>query len=263
MSEAPIGLSARANLALIGAPVYWWQGRRVRRETPRLPEAPGPRHGRVEGDRPALNLVGVGESPLAGVGVETPTDTVTAQLAAGMAAGTRRAVEWSIHARGGITAAETTHELVPDITPGTVDVALIALGVNDCLKLRSARRWRRDLTGLIQALDERIDPRVILLAGVPPMQHFPALPGPLAGMLGLRARLLEAVSARIAAQRTNLALVPMEFDGDSEEMFCHDGFHPSAAGHRRWGRQLAPIAIELLERVNFGPESDRNSDPAR
>lgn len=263
MTESLAGLALRAHFALLGAPLFWWQGRQVRRHTPPLSEAPGLRHGEVVGDPPALTLIGLGESPLAGVGVDSPVETVTARLAAELASQTGRAVAWSVHARSGITAGEAAIELIPTLPADRVDLALIAVGVNDCLKLRTPRRWRRDLSALLQALDERVDPRTVLLAGVPPMQHFPALPPPLAGMLGLRARLLDAVSARIAGHWANLAPVPMKLDGDAEAMFCRDGFHPSAAGHRRWADQLAPIAIECLERADFGPESGCISDPAR
>lgn len=262
MTESLAGLSLRAQLALVGAPVFWWQGRQVRRHTPQLPEAPGLRQGRIEGRQPALNLIGLGESPLAGVGVDTPAHTVTARLAAELAEARQCAVTWSIHARGGITVAGAIRELVPAIPSEPADLVLIGLGVNDCLRLRSAGRWRREMTELLDLLDERVRPRGVVLAGVPPMNYFPALPQPLAGMLGLRARLLDAASARLAAQRDHLVHVPMRVESDAATLFCHDGFHPSAAGHRRWARQLAPIAIEHLDRSDLRPGPGPNSDPA-
>lgn len=262
MNESLASLALRAHLALAGAPLFWWQGRRVRRHTPPLSEAPGLRHGEVVGDQPALTLIGLGESPLAGVGLDTTEDTVTAVLAAELAGHARRAVHWSIHARSGITVAGAIRDLVPAMPCAPTDLVLVALGVNDCLRLRSATRWRREMTELLEKLDERVQPRAVVLAGVPPMNHFPALPQPLAGMLGLRARLLDAVSARLAGQRDNLVHVPMRPAGDSASMFCRDGFHPSASGHRRWARQLAPIAVEHLDRADLRPESGHNSDPA-
>lgn len=68
--------------------------------------------------------------------------------------------------------------------------------------------------------------------------------------------------AGLAVQRDNVVHVPMKPAGNSASMFCRDGFHPSTSGHRRWARELAPIALEHLDRVDLRPESGRNSDPA-
>ncbi len=50
------------------APLLLWQGRHVRRVTPRLPEAAGPRAG-TTGHGPPLRLLVLGDSAAAGVGV--------------------------------------------------------------------------------------------------------------------------------------------------------------------------------------------------
>ena len=234
-------LQLLAALALVGTPLYLLQGRRLKGRTPRLPEVPAPRHGQFDGKRPSLGLLAIGESPLAGVGLDSAEETVIARLAAKLARENGRAVDWSIIARGGVTVAETLARLLPQVPATDVDLALIGLGVNDCLQLTAARRWQASLEALIDGLNERCRPRWVVLAGVPPMQHFPALPQPLAGMLGLRARMLDAAAADVAAARSDVVHVPMAFDGRFQELFCHDGFHPSARGHRQWAEQLAEV----------------------
>ena len=241
MTDSLTRLQILAALALIGTPLYLLQGRRLRRSTPRLPEVPEPRHGQVDGQRPSLGLLAVGESPLAGVGLDSAGETVIAQLAATLARDSRRAVHWSIIARGGVTVADTNTRLLPKVPSTGVDLALIGLGVNDCLQLTGVRRWQAGLEDLLDGLNERCRPRWIVLAGVPPMQHFPALAQPLAGMLGLRARMLDTAAADVAATRSDVVHVPMAFDGRFQELFCHDGFHPSARGHRQWAEQLAEV----------------------
>lgn len=241
MTESLWRLRFLAALALVGTPLYLLQGRRLKRSIPRLPEVPEPRHGRFDGQRPSLSLLAVGESPLAGVGLDSAEETVIARTAATLARDNRRAVKWTIVARGGVTVADTIAGLLPGVRSTEVDLVLIGLGVNDCLQLTGARRWQTGLEDLLDGLNERCRPRLIVMAGVPPMQHFPALPQPLAGMLGLRARMLDIASAHVASSRKGVVHVPMAFDGRSQELFCDDGFHPSAHGHQQWAEQLVEV----------------------
>jgi len=235
-----------ATLALIGTPLYLLQGRRLRCTTPRLPEVSGPRHGQIEGEQPPLKLLGIGESPLAGVGLESAEQTVIARLAMKLADESGRAARWSVVARGGVTVADTNARLLPQVPDNDVDLVLIGLGVNDCLQLTGVRRWQHGLEKLLDGLAEHCRPKLVVLAGVPPMQHFPVLPRPLAGMLGLRARMLNAASADLASPRNDLVHVPMDFDGRSPELFCRDGFHPCAHGHAMWAEQLAKAIAPRL-----------------
>ncbi|QOC22320.1 SGNH/GDSL hydrolase family protein [Wenzhouxiangella sp. AB-CW3] len=241
MIDTLTGWRVLAALALVGAPAYLLQGRRVKRNTPRLPEAPGLRYGQIDGEQPPLRLLAVGESPLAGVGLDSADQTVIAGLAERLARQSGRATNWSIVARGGVTVADTCDQLLPQIPERSVDLVLIGLGVNDCLQLTGARGWQAGLATLFDGLTERCQPGRIVLSGVPPMQHFPALPQPLAGMLGLRARMLDAASAELAASRSDVIHAPMNFDGRSQELFCHDGFHPGVRGHQLWAEQLTEL----------------------
>ena len=247
LTESLTPLRVLASLALIAAPVYIVQGRRLRRNTPRLPEAPEPRHGQIAGNDPSLKLLAIGESPLAGVGVDSADETVIARLGEKLASITGRVAHWSIIARGGVTAAETVDQLLPQVPEERIDLVLIGLGVNDCLQLTPTRRWQAQLRALIDGLTDRCQPGLVALAGVPPMKHFPALPRPLADMLGLRARLLDAAATEVASSYERVVHVPMSFDGRSPELFCHDGFHPCAHGHRVWAEQLLQVVKPPLD----------------
>lgn len=228
---------ATTALAWAGAPLYWLQGRRVRRQTPGLAEAPGERAGCIEGAGPAHRLVGLGESPMAAVGLEHQAEGVISRLAGRLAAAGRR-VEWQTAAASGATARYTRDELLLRIEPRRADTAIVGLGVNDCLGLRAPRRWRDDLCGLLAAIRRRVEPRRIVLTGVPPMQHFPALPSPLSDWLGLRAAGLDAVARDLAEAEPDLVHAPMRFVENPAGLFCRDGFHPNAAAHALWADQL-------------------------
>ena len=241
-----------ASLSLGLAPVALAQGLRLRKQALRLPEAAGERTGALPGTAsdplPPVRLLAVGESPLAGVGLQCPQETVTCRLAERIRQSSQQTVHWRILARGGLTAAAVRHKLLPHLPTEPVDLILIGLGVNDSVALRSARRWQRDLEALIDDLHARSGPAPVLLAGVPDMHHFPLLPNPLRLLLGTRSRLLDHAAARLAADRDDAIYVPMGLDGRSAGLFCEDGFHPNQAGHEAWAEQLAPAAGQLLSR---------------
>ena len=57
------------------------------------------------------------------------------------------------------------------------DLVVVALGVNDTLRLRSRRHWRERITRVLDVLQPQLAPAgQVLLAGVPDLGAFPALP---------------------------------------------------------------------------------------
>jgi lysophospholipase L1-like esterase len=244
------GLVLRAASTLsIGllAPVLVHQGRRVRATTPRLPEAPGPRTGEVAGAGAAVDLLVLGESPAAGVGAADHHEALAGQAARTLAAETGRRVRWRVLARNGATAAAACDELLAPATGVAADVVVVALGVNDTLRLHSPGRWTSDLRRLIGLLRERCGPVPIVLAAVPPMGLFPALPQPLRGVLGLRAAVLDRAAARLAAEMDGVRHVSVPLPpGAVDDFFCADRFHPSPSGYARWGAALGGAAAAAL-----------------
>lgn len=247
MSSRGLQRQLAATLSLALAPIAVAQGLWMKRRSTPLPEADGPRHGENSGAGQSIRLLAVGESPLAAVGLAHPGDTVARHLAAHITSASGRPTHWRILARGGYTAKAVRQRLVPKLEPQAADLILIGLGVNDSIRLRSARRWQRDLSALIEALSARAGSAPVLLAGVPDMFHFPLLPRPLKLLLGSRSRLLDHATAELAAARSRTRYVSMQLDARSRELFCEDGFHPNAQGHALWAEQLAPAALALLE----------------
>ena len=242
-----LALRIASTLGLALAPVLVVQGRRVRRTTPRLPEAAGPREGVAPGAGPPLRLLVLGESTAAGVGAGDHSEAVAGQAARSLAAHAGRAVHWRVLGRNGATAATTRTELLAPAGGVAADVAVIALGVNDTLRLHGPGRWAADLRALIAAVRERCGAVPVVLSAVPPMERFPALPRPLRDVLGVRARLLDRTAARLAREMEAVSHVPMPpMEGDSASpFFCEDGFHPSVHGYRLWGAALGRAAAEL------------------
>ncbi|MGW6459712.1 SGNH/GDSL hydrolase family protein [Streptomyces sp. NPDC055078] len=281
-------------LSLLLAPALIPQALWVRRRTPRLPvaagtegESPGgwsdgssggspggssggsPRGS--SGHGPALRLLVAGDSMAAGVGVAHQSQGLAGQLAARMAAGTGRPVRWRVVARSGATAVSTARLLADDASAGREaagrepvpegggdpDLVVVVVGINDLLRYRGLRAWRRDLGVLVGTLRERWGARVpVVFSGMPPVGHFRALPQPLRAVLGLRARRMDRVLLRSAAG-SGVRYVPLPAAGDvpgreggvADEaglLFARDRFHPSARGYAEVARVLAPLALESV-----------------
>ncbi len=228
-------------------PLLYLQGRGVRRRTPLLPEAAGPQSGSLPGAEPTLHLLVIGESTVAGVGAASHQEALTGQLAAALVCRTGRGVRWRALGRSGLTAHEVKRDLLPLLPDARAELVVIALGVNNVLRLRGPRRWARDLAALITAIRERLGPVPVVLAPVPPMHLFPGLPQPLRGVLGLRARALDSAARRLARRLPDVTHAVLHFEGAVEEYFCEDRFHPSVRGYASWGEQLAQAALPLLE----------------
>lgn len=242
-----LGLRVASTLAVLLAPLLVLQGRNVRRRVPVLPEAPAPLHGEVAGTGAPLHLLLLGESTAAGVGAPSHDQGLAGSAARALALATGRPVRWRVLARTGATAAVVRTALLGPADEVRAEVAVIALGVNDTLALRSPSAWVRDLAHLVGALRERCGPVPVVLAAAPPMGVFPALPQPLRGVLGLRARLLDRAAERFARGTPAVERVPMPPMDEVDTFFCEDRFHPSTHGYRAWGDALGVAAARAVD----------------
>src|SRR3990167_9052579 len=112
-------MSLALKLAL--APLLVAQALNTKRRAPRLPEADGPREGRVgEGGRLALLIVG--DSSAAGVGVPTQRDALAGHLTRALAQAAQRSVHWQLVAQSGITTAQAL-ELLRKVRPMPAEIA--------------------------------------------------------------------------------------------------------------------------------------------
>jgi lysophospholipase L1-like esterase len=226
-------------------PVLIAQGKGVRRRTPRLPDAAGATVGTIgrDGEGEPLRLLVLGESTVAGIGAAGHDRALTGCIAAGLARRTGRAVRWRAAGRSGANA-RAAMELVAELPDERSDVVVVSLGVNDTLRFRAPWLWMRDVERLIAAVRGRAGPAPVVLAPVPPMHTFPALPQPLRAVLGARARRLDAALARLPSRLAAVSHVPLWIE-PAPELFCGDGFHPSEAGYAVIGEQLAAEAARL------------------
>lgn len=218
----------------------------TRRTAVRLPVAQGDPVGVSAADFPGepLRLLLIGESTVAGVGVQGFDQSLASCLAAALARRLERPVHWRAYGENGITADQACECLLPQALDESADLALLVFGVNDTTHLTSAARWRQALARM--AADLSAQGACVAFSAVPPLQHFAALPWLLRQLLGWRASLLDdelqALTRRVGALHCALDL-PFE-----AHYLAADGYHPSAQGYRVWADGLAARLSPLLQR---------------
>ncbi|TDD71416.1 SGNH/GDSL hydrolase family protein [Actinomadura rubrisoli] len=238
------------------APILVVQGWRTVRRTPRLDPATGDEQGvaaedgqggaggagPADGSDAAFRLIVLGESTAVGVGATAHAEALPGFLAEALRERLRRSVAWSVAGENGATVRKVIAGLPPPggAVPGP-DLVVVAVGINDLIRRRPLKRWTADVTALITALHRRYDGATVLVAGMPPVHRFPAIPRPLRLVLGARAQAMDRLM-REAARAGGALHAPMdEAMARDRRLFASDGFHPSPAGYRAWAEDLARV----------------------
>ncbi|MFG2085216.1 MULTISPECIES: SGNH/GDSL hydrolase family protein [unclassified Spirillospora] len=273
------------------APVLAVQAWRTVRRTPRLAPATGDEYGFVPGADPgagpAYRVVVIGESTAVGVGASQHAQALPGFLAEALRERLRRSVAWSVNGENGATAHRVATALVPPAngTPGngsppggaasggaasggaasgdgvhgggvSPDLVVVTVGINDLIRRRPLRRWTDDMAGLIAALQGRYVHATLVVAGMPPVHRFPAIPQPLRLFLGARARTMDRIM-RDAARAGGAVHAPMdEAMARDRGLFASDGFHPSPDGYRAWAEDLARAAAPMTAPAESTPPAD-------
>lgn len=203
-------------LAVALAPIVLAQASRLRRTTPLLPAPDGER----VGGKGKLRLVVVGDSTPVGTGAESLDDALPGRL--GKLLGAR----WRVVGRNGATAADVLRDHIDEAAGGPADVAVLMVGWNDALKLRSDGAFARDLGLVIDRLVAASPKGRVVVVGPPVFSDFAVLPRPLRNALGAHAAGLAKVAAHVASER-EVDFAP-GFDG---QHVASDGFHPDKRGY--------------------------------
>jgi lysophospholipase L1-like esterase len=220
-----------------------WQGKRVKNTIPDLSEAIGTK-GQVIGNEHFINILAIGESTFAGVGVRTHQEGVTGQLAKFLSEKTNCSVNWEVLAQSGYSAKKVLTELVPKIPKIPFDIIVIGLGGNDTFELNRPMRWQQDLIDIISQIQKIQPESSIVIATLPPVGSFPAFPFPLNAVLGGLERLHSWAVKPIPAMFKNVYFDDKRFEVTEPEIMFSDGVHPSGYTYSLWGKQLADFIVK-------------------
>lgn len=256
------------------APLYLYQGSKVKRDTVRLPEPKGARHGHVKLDGaytkdacPILNLMIVGDSAAAGVGSQTQTDGLAGKLIPALTQQPRistrfSALDWSLQATTGHTSFDILRRLyIIPIPSQPIDVMILSVGVNDTTANVEAHIWQQQLEDIITIAKRKFGVRALIFSKLPLMAQMPALPIPLNGFVGAKALVLDQILQQVCAQHLEVHYMDTDFARMIDEhsngspidiavMFASDGFHPSSVMYGYWAQQLAELINDLMDTLD-------------
>ncbi|MGI8642320.1 MAG: SGNH/GDSL hydrolase family protein [Pyrinomonadaceae bacterium] len=227
-------------------PFLYLQGKYVRRKVGRLPDAEGDTIGKHGEHEEIINLLAIGESTIAGVGAKNHNEALTGQFAKHLSRKTGKSVRWHALGISGITIKRTLRELIPNMPEEEMDIIVVALGGNDVFGLSSPRKFRQYLTMLLKILREKNPDAKILVANVPMVRDFIALPNPLRYILSRLAKLHHFNAIDLVSRMKNI----IYFDDVKkvDDDFFSDGIHPSVKGYDLWSEAMVDF---FLRNLNF------------
>lgn len=247
----------------------YYQGKRIKENVPHLPEANGPT-GMVKADsttEKTLRLLAIGESTIAGVGVKEHQEGFTGTLANELSSLFQTNVSWKVYARSGYTAELALKKLMAKITEDKADLIVIGLGANDAFTLNSPKKWRKDISNIIEHLKGKYPDASIAFCNMPPIKEFPAFPFLIKLVIGNLIELLGGELKKIVAGYDNIFYADevitlktwmkrYQIAGEESEFFS-DGVHPSKLTYQTWAKDFADkisneeeIRSHLQTRIN-------------
>ena len=256
------------------APVYLYQGRKIKRDTVRLPEPNGERHGQVQlsnvlespkdARKQTLNLMIVGDSAAAGVGSETQQETLVGNLIPVLTQQSAiqnqfDTLNWSLQATTGHTSFDILRRLYVLPAPSQpVDMMVLSVGVNDTTSKVSVDKWQQQIEDIIAIAQRKFGVQELIFLSLPPMAQMPAIPAPLNNFVGAKASILDKILQQVCAANDRVTYMATDFPRMIEEhangtpidikvMFASDGFHPSSLMYGYWAQQLSELIIQLLD----------------
>ena len=230
-------------------PLLYFQGKKIKKTIPKLPEATGNEGFVASANHSTFQLITIGESTIAGVGVKTHADGFTGTLANSLSLQLGNSISWKVYAKSGYTAKRVTNKIIPKITEKPVDLIVIGLGGNDSFELNSPKKWRKDIRDLITRIRTSYAETPIVFINMPPIKEFPAFTGPIKFVIGNLVLLLGKELEKVVRDYENVFYYSsvvtyddfinrMNLDATPADFFS-DGVHPSELAYQVWAKDVA------------------------
>ena len=234
-------------------PIVFYQGNKIRKEFPRLPEASEPQGESGSAYQNTMTVIGIGESTMACVGIDKHENGFIGHFSRNLSDLLQRKINWKVYAKSGYTAEMTRNELLPQVSEKTVDLFIISLGGNDTFQLNSPKKWSEDIIKLIKELRENHPATPLLFTTMPPIHTFPAFTGSIRFVLGNLVRIhgeaLEKVAQSVEgvyydSRKIELKEWLAKLPDKNKSDFYSDGVHPSQLTFEIWGKEMAELINE-------------------
>lgn len=233
----------------IAAPFMPFLYKKVDRIMKDMPDLPAPEDIRKDVTDAQVHVLSIGESSIASIGVDTQEDGLTGFLAQQIEAHYKTPVSYEVVAKSGYTAAMVHDELLPEIKSETADIIIIGLGANDTFKLSKPKKWRNDLTNILDFLTKRFGDTPIVFINMPPTTEFPVFDKMLKYFVSKQMLILRNELQQLIPAYTQVYYIPNKLTaeglikrynikGKSIPDFYSDGVHPSKLTYDMWAREI-------------------------
>ena len=240
-------------------PIMYFDGKRIKGSVPKLPEAEG-----LTGSSQAphslgksIKLLSIGESTIAGVGVESHAEGFTGTLASELSQQLGVKVDWRVYARSGYTAQRVADRILPKIEEKEADLIVVGLGGNDAFTLNRPWKWGQSVELLIQKLQTQFPESLIVFCNMPPIKEFPAFTPVIKGTVGNLVEILGETLAQVVKKypRVYYAEEIITIDGWAQryqqssdtKLYFSDGVHPSKITYQIWAKDMAQLIANIQE----------------
>ena len=231
-------------------PIIIYQGKKIRRTVPRLPEAKG-NSGTTGSSDQVLRLLTIGESTIAGVGVEFQEEGYSGHLAKSLSEQFACQVEWQVNAKSGITIGRLVERLRNTTTNLQPDIIVVGMGGNDTFKFHSPKKWRSEALQLIDLLQKKYPEIPIVFTNLPPVKDYPAFSSNIQFFFGNLMSLFRVELSKLVQNRHNVWFIENEIrlqdwkkGGLQTSDFFSDGVHPSALTYQMWAKLTSEYIFE-------------------
>ncbi|PQJ79061.1 SGNH/GDSL hydrolase family protein [Polaribacter porphyrae] len=235
-------------------PFLYYQGKKIRKNVPKLPEAKEPKGYIKTTSERTLKILAIGESTIAGVGVDFHKNGFIGALATTISKEKNISVLWRVYAKSGFTAKMVRKRLLPKIEETNADIIVIGLGGNDAFKLNSPEVWIYQINLLIKNLKHKYPKTPIYFTNMPPIKEFPAFTKAIKFVIGNLVEILGKRLYKRVRKKTNVhynnEIVTLEawkerfqLDGNIDTFFS-DGVHPSKLTYQVWGKDMAQFIMK-------------------
>ena len=230
-------------------PVLYFQGKNIRKKVPKLPEAKEPK-GVVHGNfSTTLNILSIGESTIAGVGVDFHKNGFTGALATTLSSKLKKNINWRVYARSGYTLDRVCKKIIPKIEETSTDIIVVGMGGNDAFTLNSPKKWNLAIEELIALLNSKFPGTPIFFTNMPPIKEFPAFTKSIKFVIGNLVEILgEALELNIKDKKNVFyydEVITLKkwskkhtLPNNNSKIYFSDGVHPSELTYKIWGKEM-------------------------
>lgn len=238
-----------AFIAIPFLPIMYWQGKRIRKNVPKLPEASGSTGIAGEEHLPIIHLLLLGESTIAGVGVATHEEGFAGTLAKELSRLYSAQIVWTVQARSGYTLQKLRKKILPKLAHHRAELIVIGTGANDAFSLNTPFGFQREATAFVEDLRKQFPDVPLFFTNMPPIKSFPAFTFVIQHVLGNLVEILGQTLKRVVTQHPSvfyseevIRLATWQkrwsVEGEAGDFFS-DGVHPSLLTYQIWAKDMA------------------------